>query len=1097
MRHLHLVLVFGTFSLLNAGHALGQQPTLSVQVGHTNHVRAIAFSPDGTLLASGGQDNAVIVWDSESGLELRALTGHSGAVNAVIFSPDGKTLASAGADRTTRLWNVDNGQLLRTLSGHDKSISALAFSPDGRSIISASDDSSIMVWDVASGKTRQTLTGHTREIYALALSADGRYLATGAYDRTLRIWDLASGKTLQVIAQRASSLALSADGRTLVSDGYRLMLWDMATGRALQTLDEYQKETTESRGAPVTHLTVARDGRLAELRGDNSMRVWDLQRGSMQPLRNFSNDLPMAMVFSPDGTQLAVGGYQNAVRLLSIPGGGQLRVFAGHANRMHAVSFSPDGRLLITGAFEAAEDSASKSWDLASTAPPRNLPGLQNSAANIAFNAAGTQLVSAGWGNSLLVRDVRGGRLLREIDSGAADRLSSSADGRMLATFGRDDNVSLWDTTSGRLLRKLPADSRAVHDIALSPNGRVLVTAGGERTIKVWNTDNGQLQRTINEEAASLAFSPGGRMLAFSGRDHGIALLNLPAGTPQRMTGMHENTVRRLAFSQDGRFIASAGADETVRIWNVATRQLERTLHGHSNEVYGVAFSPDGALLATASWDATVRLWQVATGTLVATLLAVDRNDWLVMTPEGMFDGSPGAWSKLLLRFSPKLWDVASLDLFFADFFHPGLLTELIAGRRPLPPRSLQQVDRRQPQLRLGFDIVGSRDSPDLRHMKIMVQVTAAPAGARDVRLFRNGTLVKVWRGDVLQGQSTARLETEITLVAGHNDLTAYAFNTDNVKSNDATLPLIADPVIRRAGITHVLAIGINAYANTQFDLRYAVADAEDFSGELQRQAATQSPGSQIEVTMLRDQQANKSAVLNAIAALAARSQPEDTVMLFFAGHGLASGDRFYLVPHDLGYHGDRQQLNEAALKIVLTHGISDRELESAVAGIDAAHLALIIDACQSGQALEAAERRRGPMNSTGLAQLAYEKGMYVLTAAQSYQAAQELSEFHHGLLTYALVEQGLKNRAADFAPHDGRIELREWFDYAVERVPQLQLERMRQAALRGIKLAYASGDEQIDQAEQRNIQRPRVFYRREVEADPFVVAGPTAAAAR
>ena len=127
----------------------------------------------------------------------------------------------------------------------------------------------------------------------------------------------------------------------------------------------------------------------------------------------------------------------------------------------------------------------------------------------------------------------------------------------------------------------------------------------------------------------------------------------------------------------------------------------------------------------------------------------------------------------------------------------------------------------------------------------------------------------------------------------------------DNVKSNDATLPLIADPAIRRAGTTHVLAVGINSYANPQFDLRYAVADAEDFSSEMQRQAAVHAPGTPIDVTVLRDQQANKAAVLRAIAALAARSQPEDTVMIFFAGHGLASGARFYLVPHDLGFDGD------------------------------------------------------------------------------------------------------------------------------------------------------------------------------------------------
>ena len=315
--------------------------------------------------------------------------------------------------------------------------------------------------------------------------------------------------------------------------------------------------------------------------------------------------------------------------------------------------------------------------ELTSTAPPRSLPGMQNSAANLAFNAAGTRAgqrrlrgqFAAGAGCT-----ARAACCARS-NPGRPTALSLSADGRTLATFGRDQSVSLWDITSGRLLRKLAADSRVIHDLALSPDGRTLITAGGERNIKVWDAGSGQLRRTIDAEALSLAFSPDGRMLAFSGTDRGVSVVNLPAGAPERLAGAHDDTVRRLAFSPDGRLIASAGADDTVRIWNVASAQLQRTLRGHSNAVYGVAFSPDGKLLATASWDASVRLWQVADGALVAALLVVDRNDWLVMTPEGLFDGSPGAWSRIQLRFSAALRDVAPLDLFFADFFHPGLLT--------------------------------------------------------------------------------------------------------------------------------------------------------------------------------------------------------------------------------------------------------------------------------------------------------------------------------------------------------------------------------------------------------------------------------------
>ena len=127
-------------------------------------------------------------------------------------------------------------------------------------------------------------------------------------------------------------------------------------------------------------------------------------------------------------------------------------------------------------------------------------------------------------------------------------------------------------------------------------------------------------------------------------------------------------------------------------------------------------------------------------------------------------------------------------------------------------------------------------------------------------------------------------------------------------------------------------------------------------------------------------------------------------------------------------------------------------------------------------------------MNSKGLAQLAYEKGIYILTAAQSYQAALEPSDLKHGLLTYALVEEGLKKEAADSEPRDGTLLVREWFSYVMSRVPQLQEQRMKQASAGGRQLVYLEGDED-ESAEKRNVQRPRVFYRRELEEHPFKIA--------
>lgn len=194
----------------------------------------------------------------------------------------------------------------------------------------------------------------------------------------------------------------------------------------------------------------------------------------------------------------------------------------------------------------------------------------------------------------------------------------------------------------------------------------------------------------------------------------------------------------------------------------------------------------------------------------------------------------------------------------------------------------------------------------------------------------------------------------------------------------------------------------------------------------------------------------------------------------------MAYQERFYMLPHDLGYIGSRRRLTEAGFASIVTHSVSDRELEEAFENVNAGQILFVIDACNSGQALEAEEKRRGPMNSKGLAQLAYEKGMYILAAAQSYQAALEADELGHGLLTYALIEEGLKKTAADRSPKDGRVLLREWLDYAIERVPQLQEEKMRQGRGTGNEVAFVEGEEARELLK-RSLQRPRAFYRRDI----------------
>jgi hypothetical protein len=452
--------------------------------------------------------------------------------------------------------------------------------------------------------------------------------------------------------------------------------------------------------------------------------------------------------------------------------------------------------------------------------------------------------------------------------------------------------------------------------------------------------------------------------------------------------------------------------------------------------------------------------------------------DWVAVTPDGRFDGTPRAWRQIAWRFSEKLFDIAPAEAFFGDFFLPGLLGDVLQDRLAVAPATVGQKDRRMPLGALTA-AVPPVDSRSVR-LRIVVREAAPDAqhktgsGARDLRLFCNGALVKSWPGEI-----RGPVEIDAPLVSGPNAFSAYAFNHDNVKSEDAAFTSSGPAAPAAKPKLHVLAVGIDKYANPDFELRFAVADALSVANGL-ADSVNRLGRYSVEPMMLLDPDATRERIRRALAGLSRTVEPEDAVIVFFAGHGVAIGDRFYLLPRDLGYTGKRTDIDGAALAQLAANGISDQDLEKLLATIDARHIALIFDACNSGQALETAEKRRGPLNSTGLAQLAYEKGMYILTASQSFEAALETGSCGHGLLTWALVEDGLKTAAPDRAPKDGMVSLIEWLEFAVDRVPQLQLNS---DATRGAAL--------VNRARAPGRQQPRLYYRVAEGSEPLVIASP------
>lgn len=612
---------------------------------HADRVNAVAFSPDGSKLASASRDGTAKIWDLANGRELLSYRGHRDTpvdprtqanvlrLADIAFSPDGKSIATV-CENELHVWNAQTGETIAKIirkENPEKPFKALAFSPDGESIAVGGDDQVVRVYHIEAGKPTFVSPPQTGRIEGVAFAPNGKLVGSVNNAGQLVVYCPGQANPVSLGTPVSNTgevydVVFTPDSSGLLTAGkdHRVRLTagpgpdGQTTNTTAQTLREYVGHTDAVRS-----VDISRDGKLMVTGGvDRTVRIWEVSSGKLLRTYQGHQSEVVAVAISPDGRSVASGAEDGSIRLWELSTTDDHQSVADAGDALWTVAYSPDGQHLAT----AGADRIARIYTTSDLKLKKALPSQASAITSLIF--LGPDRLALAGGDRVVRIYKLDGSISQELKGheSAILALTATADGRRLISAGADRSVRQWDVENGREQWSHQLKS-AVCAVALRGDARIAAVGCADGNVVVLDVSGPSPKELASLSAhvagvSATAFDAEGFRLATSGGDGLVRLWTIAEdgaltpllkfeGQPKPGTTSGYSPISTVAFSPDGRFLVSGGADQIVHIWDVQTKSESRGLRAHGDWVTSVAFSPDGRYLASASADRTARVFEL------------------------------------------------------------------------------------------------------------------------------------------------------------------------------------------------------------------------------------------------------------------------------------------------------------------------------------------------------------------------------------------------------------------------------------------------------------------------------------------------------